>query len=130
MNREKERKGEREEDVGEVEPLEMRCHASRACVLYRARTCEVGTKEYSRGKNPLFWSKYSSQEPEDDGNDGRGLESGWLDVSRILFLPVLRFTLFLVPPLRFRLSFVSVCCPPRILSRLAATRNRRNCNAR
>lgn len=58
----------------------MRCHASRACVLYRARTCEVRTKGSSRGKNPSPRSKYSSREED------RRVESGWLDVSRILFL--------------------------------------------
>lgn len=67
----------------------MRCHASsRACVLYRARTCEEVTKEYSRGIRILS-----------SGRNTRAKSGGWRKrwngaswrmagrtISRILFL--------------------------------------------
>lgn len=99
----------------------MRCHASRACVLYRARTCDVRTKGYSRGKNPLLWTKYSSQERRTTGKGGRGCRvAAWTFLGYYSYR--LRFALFLVSPLWPPLSFATVC------RQLLPSRIRRHCN--
>lgn len=104
----------------------MRCHASRACVLYRARTCEVRTKGSSRGKNPSPRSKYSSREED------RRVESGWLDVSRILFLLPSPFPPVPRRSLHPRRANPSVCCRLRrfLISALFAPPSRRIVNTR